>query len=435
MPLPVLRPSHRPRWIVVLLLPMALCGCEWFRHPSIDPMSFKEYQRHVVDIDTAEAISDPLERCMAYPNPPEFKWPSNLIRLGCEDMWRPVTPLSTIERMIDRQDWTGLDRHYAELVRRHHDGEDPEALLYRSFPLASWKSDADEETYTLKWLQGAPQSAYANMTRGQVLLNRAWREKERGDADGKPAAAMRVAAPLANQAAALLRTASTRDPRLMPAYRERLSAAMLTGNTEQMEAILEAAEAQSPSDYYVRDKFMEALEPEWFGSFDDMAAFAERVRPYVRKNPRLRILLARAEAWKGDHYLARGWYGNALDQYRKGLQFAPEESVLFTAANIAYREGHYAQSMMYWSQVIRFSRYQGEAALKHRAAAWTKLGDGTRGFCDYKTVVERDPSDKDAREYIRSSEADFRKRRIDFARLCGPGNMQATRLRKMLGLH
>jgi len=435
MPPPTVRTARRLGWAAVVLLAAALCGCEWLRHPSIDPMSFKEYQRHVVDIDTAEAIRDPVERCMAYPNPPEFKWPSNLVRLGCEDMWRPVTPLATLQRMIDRQDWAGLDRHYAELVRRHHDGDDPEALLYRSFPLASWKDDAEEEAYTQKWLKGAPHSAYASMTRGQVLLNRAWRAKERGDADGNRAAAMKVATPLAKEAVALLRAASARDPRLMPAYRECLSAAMLTGDTDAMEGILEAAEAQAPNDYYVRDKFMQALEPEWYGSFDDMAAFAERVRPRARKNPRLLILLARAEAWKGDRFLGRGWYGNALDQYRKGLQIAPEEGVLFTAANIAYREGHYAQAMMYWSQVIRFSRSQGEDALKHRASAWNKLDESTRGFCDYRTVVERDPSDGAARDYVRSTEADFRRRGIDYAALCGPGNVQARRLRKMLGLH
>ena len=425
------------------ILPVVLGGCQWFKHEPASLIDFKEFQKHIAVVDEAEAIADPVKRCLHYPTPPTFNWSPALIEALCADMHMPVDHLPKIKRMIDAKDWAGLEAHFTDILRRHYSGEDPEYMIYRSFPLYSWKSKQEADNYTLRWLKAAPDDAYANMTRGNLLTHRAWEVRGGGSSSetdkrlGYLAAAdkeqMKIAATLAKEAQVLLRKATILQPRLIVAYGTLINAEMLAGDSEKISDTFDQATRQSPHTYYVRNTLMNFLEPRWGGSLREMDRLVDEAEPHVARNPRLALLRARRVSMAGNLFLGREWYGNALDQYREALEFAPEDNALGTAANIAYLEQRYLQAIVYSTQDMRFSRDISHA-LSMRGSALEKIGEPTRAYCDYQAAIEDYPGEKTARRRIPKLEELFVKHKVDRRTICGPNNPDSKALRKKLGL-
>ncbi len=410
-----------------------LSGCKWFKHEPSSLMSFQEFQQHVVVIDEAEAIADPVERCLRYPTPPGFKWSRALIEGLCADMHTPVDHLPDIKRMIDAKDWAGLEAHYTEILRRHYSGEDPEYLIHRSFPIHSWKSPQEADDYTLRWLEAAPDDAYANMTRGNLLDHRAWEVRGGNFSSKTDQKQMKNAVALAKEAATLLRNASILQPRLTPAYRTLINTQMLVGDSEEIGETFGRAIRQSSHSYYVRSTLIHFLQPKWGGSLSDMDRLVDESEPYLARNPRLALLRARRVGMEGERFLKREWYGNALDLYREALEIAPEDTVLKAAANIAYRERRYVQAIVYSTQEIRFSRGTADARSK-RGAALEKIGEPERAYCDYQAAIKENPGENWSKRRISKLEQLFSTQKIDLNTLCGPDNAAAKVLRRKLGL-
>jgi tetratricopeptide (TPR) repeat protein len=430
-------------FLYMTIVLVVLGGCQWFKHEPASLIDFKEFQQHIAIVDEAEAIADPVKRCLHYPTPPTFNWSRALIEALCADMHTPVDHLPKVKRLIDAKDWDGLEAHFTEILRRHYSGEDPEYLIYRSFPLYSWKSQQEADDYTLRWLKAAPDDAYANMTRGNLLTHRAWEVRGGGSSsetdkrlgylgvvDKKQ---MKIAATFANEAQILLRKASIIQPRLIVAYNTLINAEMLAGDSEKISGTFDQARRQSPHTYYVRNTLMNFLEPRWGGSLREMDRLVDEAEPHVARNPRLALLRARHVSMAGNRFLEREWYGNALDQYREALEFAPEDNALGTAANIAYRERHYLQAIVYSTQDIRFSR-DISYALAMRGSALEKIGEPKRAYCDYQAAIEDYPGENTARRRIPKLEEHFVKYKIDWRTICGPNNPDAEALRKKLGL-
>ncbi len=419
--------------LCVAIVAVVLGGCQWFKHEPARLMNFKEFQQHIAVVDEAEAIADPVKRCMHYPTPPGFNWSPALIEGLCADLYTPVDHLPEIKRMIDAKDWAGLEEHFTEILRRHYSGEDPEYLIYRSFPLYSWKSQQEADDYILRWLKAAPDDAYANMTRGNLLSNRAWQIRGGAVASKTVKKQMNSAQQLAKEAAILLRRASILQPRLMPAYRTLMNAEMLAGDSDKIAETFRQAITQSPHSYYVRNTLINFLEPKWGGSLQDMDWVVEDSEPYLARNPRLALLRAHRVGMDGETFLGREWYGNALDQYREALEFAPEDDALGTTANIAYRERRYVDAIVYSTQEIRFSRDKADA-LSKRGTSLEKIGEPDRAYCDYRAAIEENPEEAWSKRRIPKLERLFAEQKIDRKTICGPGNAPAKALRKKLGL-
>lgn len=422
--------AARPAAVIIAMITLAtVSGCKWFKHASSDPMTLTEYRKHVMDIDQAEEIDDPVKRCMRYPTPPEFKWSKELIEALCADLHTPIDHLPKIKRLIDAKDWSGLEAHYTDILRRHYSGEDPEYLIYRSFPLSSWKSPQEADDYTLRWLKAAPDDAYANMARGNVLNDRAWGIRGADVASKTDKKQLKKAEMLAREAETLLRKASILQPRLVPAYRALMNAEMLAGHSDKIADSFDQAIRQSPHSYYLRNTLINFLEPKWGGTLSDVDWLVEEAQPHAARNPRIALLRARRIGIDADRFLSRKWHGNALDRYRESIAVGPDSDILITAGNVAYREKHYGQAMMYWTQALRFTRYPADA-LTYRGWAWDQLHEGERAYCDYRAAVEADPGQESAKRNLASHRQLLIDHKVDPAKACGPGNPSAKRLRK-----
>lgn len=114
MPSPV-SPSSRTALVLIgaLAACLAVTGCSRGAGEIPELSKRSIYAGIFTKIDQAEAIDDPLARCLAYPDPPHLAWPRPLVEALCGDVRTPSMPIDDLKRLIDRRDWSGLHERYA----------------------------------------------------------------------------------------------------------------------------------------------------------------------------------------------------------------------------------------------------------------------------------------------------------------------------------
>jgi len=393
----------------VVAFALACAGCD-FRPRQISELSERDrYEPILARIDRAEAIADPVERCIATPSPPHLAWPEAMIEAFCRDQFTPVAQAETVRGMIDRSDWDGLRAHYDGYLKRHLSAQDPELLLYRAFPAHSWRSAEEAERYTLRWLKARPDDPYANTLRARQLVAEAWRVRGGGFASAVPAVKMQRTAQLAREAAILALKAAKTQPKLMPAYQTLIEAYMLSDQPDSMRRTLAVAVAESPANYYVRGEAAHYMRLMWGGSYAELDVLAEAARPHFGDNPRLRMLAGGAKAdlaqvrSQGEHP------GRALAAARESLEAGPKLSTLSHAAELSDKIGYESETLMYLTQYIRFERDR-KWALLYRAGIFEMGPWYDRALRDYRAALAFEPGDAKVQAHIARVEAAMRGR-------------------------
>lgn len=340
--------------IMVLAGSIGVAGCEATPPSSVAAQSGHEAM--FAALDRADAESDPLKRCNAYPDPSGYVWSDRLVEAVCADIWSPGAGAEIIRPLIDRKDWMALRAHYDGYLRRHYSGEDPELLLYRVFPQTSWKSDREADDYAARWLQSAPDDPYANALRAKILLRKAWDTRGPAFAKDIPEERMQQVRALASEANRLTIRAIRLEPRLMPAYDMQIDSAALLGDQRQAAATLAQAVSNSPATYYVRTSALHFLDSKWGGSSEQMERLVAEAQRHLEANPRLGMLQVLLSAEQGHAYATRNQHGPALDAYRRTLALGPNGTVLNHAAVAASESGLRAEAIMLWTHALRFSR-------------------------------------------------------------------------------
>lgn len=388
----------------MIFLACLLAGCD-FKPRQISLLSERQrYEPLLKAIDQAETIKDPVERCLQTPSPPHLEWPADMVEAFCRDQFTPVAQAEVVRGMIDTKDWRGLDTHYAGYLERHLSGEDPELLLYRAFPVSSWRSDEEADRYSRRWQQAQPDSAFANTLRARQLIVQAWQVRGNGfikDIDPKN---LRRSIGLAREASILTLKAIKTEPRLMPAYSILIEAYMLGGRSELMRRAAHNALLQSPYNYYVRAEAAGYMRLIWGGNPGELGRFADAAKPHIQKNPRLRMLQGNAEAelaatrWRGKRP------GRALSAMREALEFGPNLTALNDAAYLSDELGYESETLVYLTQIIRFERGPKDALL-YRASIWELGRWHDRALRDYRAAQVFSKNDKRIAERIARLEA------------------------------
>lgn len=386
-----------------LSIALSVSSCDRKPEAIPDLSNRNEYEEIFAGIDRAEAEKDPVQRCLIYPSPPHLDWSPALIDALCRDKFTGGSFASELKPMIDAREWEKLDAHFAGFLKRHYSGEDPEYRIYRSFPLISWKSDADAERYTLRWLKGAPMSPYANTARAKILMSKAWKIRGGDFAKDVPPERMRLAMNLARQASILLNRAIKQEPRLLPAYDIMMEAYILGGQPQMMRQALSAALNQSPSSYYVRSTAATYMSSFWGGTLAELDAMAEGARPHFARNPRLTMLTPYREIEKGRRFEVENDFRHALPLLRAALKAGPSHESLARAEYSAKRLGHNVESLIYLSQNIRFERAPADELMR-RAGLWESNGDHVRALRDLRAAAELYPNDPKTAQKLAEAE-------------------------------
>lgn len=385
--------------LALLLSASLLTGCDYkpFQFPELSKRS--ESEKQFERIDRAEAITDPIRRCIEYPSPPGVKWPAAMIEAFCRDVHTAAPRADTIKAMIDRQDWNGLRSFYDGHLARHLSGEDQELVLYRAFHASGWRNEDEAERYSRRWLRARPDDPYANTLRAMYLVRRAWETRGTGFAREVSSDNMRRTIALAREASVLLTRAIKVEPKLMPAYTTLIDAYVLGGRSDLMRRVAQAASQESPDNFYVRAAAAEYLRLIWGGTPAELQAIADDASDHVDRNPRLRLLLAKNKAELTYVRVSEKHYGRALSSAREALEYGPDNHALHLAVTASDEVGYESETIVYLSQIIRFNLATKEEWMQ-RGRLWEYNKFYSRALHDYRAALAIAPHDASIEQRI-----------------------------------
>ncbi len=167
---------------------------------------------------------------------------------------------------------------------------------------------------------------------------------------------------LHEEAAIDLEAAISKNPALMPAYKELIDIARASTMTFTARQILERAESHDKRTFSVRYAYMMSLLPRWGGTYEEMTKYAQEAIKYVNLNPLLWTLQGEVSADVADNLWREGNYQSAVESYTAALKFGDRTR---------------------W--------------LKQRAICYSKLGQMDRASADANKVLYYSPNDMTAR--------------------------------------
>jgi len=249
----------------------------------------------LVKARAADAIADPLQRCLAYPDVPGNQWPAQAAAQHCDWNFGPVPSLAQVRQLLDAKDVQGLEQRYAQLQALHQGHADFSERIHKAIDI--FDSSYDAGSLSKRWLELAPDSPYALAARGTFYMHMGWAARGTKWMSETPKEQVEQMQAHFAKAVELLQAALKKEPRLMPAHAALVNIGA-NGELDE-EAVFAAAVKADPGCTELMEERMRALEPRWGGSYEAMAALDHQLEPMLAMRPLLN--LARADIFDDIH--------------------------------------------------------------------------------------------------------------------------------------
>ena len=365
----------------------------------------------------AEAIADPLQRCLAYPDPPGSHWSHDAVVAYCHYRMQPLLTFAEAQKLIQ-------DGHAAELDRRlavalHAQQTDPASrgLLDRIYQEAFQNGSFDIRPTLDAWKRDSPNSAFALAASGMAYVAMA------GDARGArymkdtPQDSVDAMRKLLAQADSDLRQAIVLNPRLTPAHIALINAGGLGFGRAYTDEAIRSALAVAPDDYVVRSVAMWTLQPKWGGSLDAMDRFAAQAQAYARTNPLMKLMLSERPYYQVDNCDCT--QDAELAAYPAALDQLASITYLERAGLAADGNRNMAVPAVYLSEALRFGS-ESDDVRTHRVSALVDFDEAAWAVADMSRLLAASPRNADAlraRAYAYEMQADYAHAEQDYRAL------------------
>lgn len=364
-----------------------------------------QWRDYLLKAKAAQSIQDPLQRCLAYPDLPGNEWPAGHAAAHCRNHYVPFIEYKEVAELVRRKDVRTLESKLSALLQQHFsDTGQSEAIHYVFESFVDETADAD--AISQQWLQQAPDSAYANLARGRYLRALAWKSRGGKWARETPREDMRKMSEYFGQAVPLLRKAIGIEPRLMPAYVSLLDIGMADSEPKLEKYAVEAGFAQDPACVDLLTKQLQSLEPRWGGSYTQMEAAIERVKPYVARRPHLAVDFAEPYNDMGHRFLADDVYSQAAASFEQGAKLGSSETALRKSAEVALvRKDAESDGWKALAYLIQADRFAPGSAWSERefGRALMAGGDPLWAIPHLKRALELEPDSAYAQYYLAAS--------------------------------
>ena len=315
-------------------------------HYKADVMQREEAKKSFADtlvkIQAAEALTDPRQRCLQYPDLPGTHWDPALIAELCRVNNLDVVTLDQIEKSLAEKDAASVDRIFDEYAKR--DTSDPawHGVWFRAFTQIFEINSARVGAVVEKWVKLSPKSANALVARAVYRINRGYELRGPASAHNTPDESIAAMQESIRAGIEDLQAALKLDPRYKPALVELMYASK--GNNQAVDDAGTRALPLDPTDdmtYYV---WMGAANPNWGGTAERRQAILDAAQSYRDRYPLLDVLQSRK------NWFEQSRQSNSPTDYVAIIDKAPENYVLDAAAG-DYRA---ANRILFASELIRF---------------------------------------------------------------------------------
>lgn len=235
----------------------------------------------------AEALHDPLARCLAYPDYPGNAWPKGLAAAYCHYTHDPVITLATVREALDRHALAGLEARFKADLERHFVKDGFSEVIHRD--LRAFDASQEAGRLSQRWVEQSPHSAYALAARGWYFRRMAMKARGGAWAQDTPAENMQRMSEFAGRAIDMFQRAIAIEPRLMDAYVGLSDTAGLDSRSELEERAFEEGMAIDPACKVLTGYRMSNLTPRWGGSYPQMIALSAQLKAFLPQRPLLAL--------------------------------------------------------------------------------------------------------------------------------------------------
>jgi tetratricopeptide (TPR) repeat protein len=339
--------------------------------PHADLFTREQANAFLVAAMHAEAIKDPLQRCLAYPDPPGSHWDRDAVQAYCKYRHQPVISIEQVRHYIRTGRADELNRLLARALHEQLDDPAARAPLDRIF-----YADFDDASPSLRklldeWKRQTPHSAFAFAASGLAYQEAAFAARGSDYLSNTPKENIDAMDTLSALADTDLQKAISLDPKVMPAW----SAMIDLGGFDKGYAYAESAArrglAIQPDNYEIYSTLVWIEQPNWYGSLADMDRVTQEALKHAARNPTLKMLVPlkdfyRADQCHCDESIQLPAYVAALD----GLAGIHQ---LKDAADTAFDVNDFPTAAIYFSELLRFNPGVTDAHL-NRMYALADLG-------------------------------------------------------------
>ncbi len=381
----------------------------------------------------AEAVRDPLGRCLAYPDPPQSHWSRDAVQAYCRYYNQPLLTFAQARALIEQGQAAVLDQRLADALQAQRSLAMARGRLDRIY-FTAFEDGSFEVRPTLDaWKRQSPRSAFAWAASGAAYVAMAARARGTDYISNTSPNQLRAMDNLLDEAVADLHQAIALEPGLTPAHKALIRAMSMHGSAAEVDAAITQAIAAVPDDYSVQTEAMLARQPKWGGSLRAMDTLAGQAQAHVANNPMLRLLQVQRPYYQVRESSLQP--KPELARYPQVLDRAASVPNLTWAGQLASRLRDQTAAAVWQSELLRFAPDQSEARVD-RAYALMDYDELDWAISDLGRVLSRSPGNAfalEARAYAYDLNGQPEAAETDLLTLLArdPGNL---RLRTKLGV-
>ena len=348
-----------------------------------------DYAAHVAALRKADAITDPLQRCLAYPDLPGNTCAPGVAKARCTMFLTPQPySLDAIDKLLAQPGGAAtldaafgalLDAHFSVPTQREHI-----AIALGVFDDEDHRDSA--ERVARAWLTAAPESPFARTALGHALAGRGWDARGTQYVSKTPDQNLEKMTEYFVDAAKHYSAAMKTNAKLLPACGGLMAIGRQSSDDVQAFATKQCLEAD-PSSYHVINELMTAAEPRWGGSDGEMRAVAAYALARQADNPVL-ALLAFHHAFYAIERMKDG-DAQALAVLEPAARQVPNAAHLRLVGGAYWRNNENWKALVYLSQALRFSPDVAQES-RFRASVLWELGETEWARADAERAVALD---------------------------------------------
>lgn len=302
----------------------------------------------------AEAITDPLKRCLAYPDPPSSHWNAAAVSAYCRYRTQPIITADEVRSLIEHGQAAELDRRLGDSLQAQLTQPDAVGRLDRTF-FADFNDGSLDQRYLLDaWKRASPDSAFAYAASGFAYVQMAIAARGGDYASKTPQDNMDSMQRLLTLADADLQKARKLDPRITPIYTAMVQAGGYALGERYAERALHDGLQQDPANFAIYGQYIWIAQPQWLGSLEDLQHAVDQGLQHARQNPLLRLKQAEVAEYTANIH---GWRGDPVrvEDFPAVFDQAADAGPLGAAGRTAAEHGQPAMAAIYLSEAIRFN--------------------------------------------------------------------------------
>lgn len=343
----------------------------------LGPFSPEEMRTFMASVERADAISDPMQRCLHYPDPPGSHWSPQGIEAYCRYRLQPVVDTDQLIALAGAGRAKEIDREVRALMQ----GDErlkPQEIAWRTIARDCYDPSPQLRSALDQWKSQVPDSALAHATSGYCYVVSAWNARGARESEDTPAVRVRAMDMLLDKAKVDLDEAARLDPRLVATYAAMINAGLLASDREYMMQALQHGMAEDRASLPLYDMLAYVSQPRWYGSKQVQSELMASAKEEAARNP---LLLTIRGSVLADVYDLRHCdcaTRNERLNMRDAFDQVTSTGILINVADNAMANHYPDIAYVYYSETIRFyPKDEADDALKGRAAALSALwGEG-----------------------------------------------------------